>query len=410
NLKVLKEKIPGFDYIELIDKKVKWLQFTGDVIMYDDDSPIPFDGFSIVSASGDKDKSGKVLRHFGVTMPLIDPQKECNKRWSQTLNLLLQQGQGGYFAELGAPVDQDQWDATIKEPGETTWVNKGMIAGGGFKEKDLPVFPNAPMQVEEMSRAAMKQISGVNPDMLGLQGQRQEPGIVVKLRQQQGLTIIRRLFKSNKQMKRALYQRLISIIMKYMPEAQFKRILGENDRYVFRGNLIVDKKKGFIAPIRNLKDLKYNVNVVESASNMTKRMTELAIFMDMVSKKFPVDPKTIVKKLDLSENEKTEWIEFITKGEQQAAKNAQTQMQMKMQEIQSKLGIEKGKLQLQASKIKSETQADMAKIEQEEKDDVRNFALKLEELDREDRKMILNLVEKILGSSQGGKKMLAAGL
>jgi len=86
-----------FVFETLVDKKVMWLQFVGNNILYDDDSP--YDGFSICNMIAYRDPSGRTNNHFGVVRIMKDPQKEINKRWSQALNLLNQQVQSGVFAE-----------------------------------------------------------------------------------------------------------------------------------------------------------------------------------------------------------------------------------------------------------------------------------------------------------------------
>jgi flagellar motor protein MotB len=96
-----------------------------------------------------------------------------------------------------------------------------------------------------------------------------------------------------------------------------------------------------------------------SEANMTKTMSELAIFMDMISKGFPVNPETVIDKLDLPETEKTKWKEYVKQGQESQQKMAQAQQQMAqqqmmmdmqekqagMQEKQHKLALENQKMQ-----------------------------------------------------------------
>jgi hypothetical protein len=354
NLKILQKTLPDFEHTTIKDKKVRWLQFIGDKILYDGDSPLPFDGFSIVTCFAYKDKSRKQIEHFGVVRPMKDPQKEVNKRWSQTLNLLNKQAQGGYFREVGAEVDKAQWDDSINAPGETTLVTQGAIKEQKFREKEIPQFPVASMTMQEHSQDMMKKVTGANPDLLGLESKRDEPGIVIRLRQQQGLVLLSRLFKSNKRMKKQLAERRYAIIMKYMPDSQLQRILGQTERYMFRGGLVVDKENGLIAPLRNLRDLKYNISMQESPSNMSKMMFELSTFMEMMGKGFPVDPKTVINKLDLPASEKTKWIQYVEGQQKSQSDMMQQELMAKLQEISGKQQTEQGKLDLQAKKQASD--------------------------------------------------------
>jgi hypothetical protein len=65
----------------MMDKKVKWLQFTGNEILFDDDSPLPFPGFSICPLFVFTDASKRTANHFGIVRLMKDPQREINKRF-----------------------------------------------------------------------------------------------------------------------------------------------------------------------------------------------------------------------------------------------------------------------------------------------------------------------------------------
>ena len=307
----------------LTDKKVKWLQFIGDEILFDDDSPLPYKGFSICPMFAYKDASRRSNNHYGLVRLMKDPQKEINKRWSQALNMLNQQVQPGVWAETGAFVDARQAEMSMKEAGAITWVNSGALAGGQIKERTVPTFPNAPMQMEQFSQDIMKKITGINPDLLGQDRGRQEPGVVIRLRQQQGITLLKPLFKALNRMKKDLFKRMLAIVMEYMPTTQLLRILGQGDRYQVdrESGVIIDTQSGQQADIRDIRNVEYNLKAEESPGNMTKRMLELSAFMEMMQAGMPVDPRIIVEKTDLPASDKARWLEYIDsqeKGAQQA--------------------------------------------------------------------------------------------
>jgi hypothetical protein len=247
-----------FQYETLMDKRVKWLQFIGNEILYDDLSPLPFDGFSIVPMFAFRDVSQRSANHFGIVRLMKDPQREINKRWSQALNLLNQSSQPGVFAEVDAFLDLEQALLSMKDPGSATLLNSGGM--NKFKERQMPAFPAAPMQMEEYSQEIMRKITGINPDLLGQDRGRQEPGVVVRLRQQQGMVLMKPLFKSFNKLRKGLFRRALSIIMEYMPNEQIMKILGENGRYIMdkEGN-IADQETGLQANLRDLKNVEYNI-------------------------------------------------------------------------------------------------------------------------------------------------------
>jgi outer membrane protein OmpA-like peptidoglycan-associated protein len=364
-------------------------------VLFDGDSPIPYDGFSIVREHAYTDKSGDQVDYFGIVKDLIDPQIEADKRWSQTLNLYLKQSQGGYFVEKGAIEDATQWKDTINAPGEDTLVSDGAISGAKIKEKKIAELPTASLQLNEFAQDLLKKISGVNPDLLGMDRGRQEPGVVIRMRQQQGLILLNNIFDNHHRTIKKMAERVFAIIMAYMPNAQIRRILGDSKNYIFKGDLVADVKNKVVAPLRNIKDLKYNVDVRESPANMTKTMAQLAIFMDMMSKGFPVDPEVIIEKLDITQAEKTKWIEYVKQTQQSQTQSQQAQLQLKAQADQGKLQIAEKKLELDAQKGQAGTGMEMEKLRQKELEDRRNFDMELAKLDQEGQRMVMGLVERL---------------
>jgi len=205
--------------------------------------------------------------------------------------------------------------------------------------------------------------------------------------------ILSRLFKSQKRMKRQLAEKIFGLIMAYMPDSQIKRILGQSERYLFKGPIVVDKENGLIAPLRNLRDLKYDITIEESPSNMTKMMAQLAIFMDMLSKGFPVDPETLIGKLDLPASEKTKWVKYVQNQQQQ-------QSQMAMTQIQGKLQGDQAKTQIQAQQVASDHDIALKQLAQSDVADRRDAAIELAKLDHDKVKTVLDMIAKLKAASQ----------
>jgi len=309
----------------MYDKRVRWLQFIGDEILYDDLSPLPFDGFSLVPVIAYRDTSKRTNNHYGIVRLIKDPQREVNKRWSQALNMLNQQVQPGIYAETDAFVDEQQATQSMKVAGEITWTNAGAITGGKIKERTVPTFPNAPMQMEQFSQDIIKKITGINPDLLGQDSGRQEPGVVVRMRQQQGMTLLKPLFRNFNFAKQELFKRQLAIIMTYMPDQQILRVLGQNDRYeINEDGTIIDTATEMVANLRDVRNLEYNVVAEPSSANVSKRMLELEALLQM-QERIPVPPQQIIDKLEISATEKQAWLEYINQ-QQQAASEQEEEM------------------------------------------------------------------------------------
>jgi hypothetical protein len=201
-------------------------------------------------------------------------------------------------------------------------------------------------------------------------------------------------------MQESLAKRVFAIIMKYMPPQQIQRILGEGKNYIFRGDLVADIKNQVVAPLRNLRDLKYNVDTDESPANMTKNMAQLATFMEMMGKGFPVDPDMVVSRMDLPESDKKQWKEYLQKSQEAATQQAQMKMQMDAQKIQGELQMKAQGLQLQAQDSAAQVNVDMQTIAQREESDVRKFGIEVSKLDMEKKKLVMDIVRSMSGGDQ----------
>ena len=394
----------------MYDKRVKWLQFVGNEILYDDVSPLPFAGFSIVPTFAYRDVSKRSQNHFGLVRLMKDPQREVNKRWSQALNMLNQQVQPGVYAETDAFVDERQALQSMKVAGDITWVNAGALTGGKIKERTVPTFPNAPMQMEQFSQDIMKKITGINPDLLGQDRGRQEPGVVVRLRQQQGMTLLKPLFKNFNFMKKELFKRQLSIIMSYMPDRQIKKILGQNDRYQIDEQGVITDMMSAIeeqnpetgevevvgysrqANIRDVRSLEYNVIGEEAPGNLSKRMMELQVLLEM-GEKLPVPPEQIIEKLEISATEKERWVQYI---KQQNEQQSQQQQEMLAKEIEFK----ERELALEEQKAQMNLMVDLAKIKQMGEKDEKNMATKFAALDQQEQASIRQSAVALLQAAQ----------
>jgi hypothetical protein len=401
----------------MYDKRVKWLQFIGDQILYDDVSPLPFPGFSIVPTFAYRDVSKRSQNHFGLVRLMKDPQREVNKRWSQALNMLNQQVQPGVYAETDAFVDERQALQSMKVAGDITWVNAGALTGGKIKERTVPSFPNAPMQMEQFSQDIMKKITGINPDLLGQDRGRQEPGVVVRLRQQQGMTLLKPLFRNFNFMKKELFKRQLAIIMSYMPDEQIIKVLGQNDRYQIdpQSGIITDMmsaqqdEQGNVvgytrqADLRDVRSLEYNVVAEEAPGNMSKRMMELQALLEM-QERLPIPPEQIISKMELSATEKDRWLEYIKQQEQAAVEK---QDRLEALEIQFK----EREIANDENQTKLDFMVDMAKIKQMAEKDEKAMATKFAQLKQDEQDQYLQFAQNMMDmiSSSGEQQAKAEG-
>lgn len=380
----------------LMDKKVHWLQFVAHEILYDDVAPVPYDGFSVVPCIAYSDVSKRTQDHFGVVRLMKDAQREINKRWSQTLNLINNQVQPGLYAEIDAFLDKEQAEDSMKTPGDITYLEPGSIAKKKIMERSVPQFPNATFNLEEQAQVMLRRITGINPDLLGQDRGRQEPGVVVKMRQQQGLIILRPLFQAYKKMKRELFKRQVAIILKWMPVTQMRRILG--NRFVCdinkQGQTVITSADGTMGVnLDNIRQIDYTVDLEETSASMTQRMFELSAMTEMQNAGIPADPIVMIQKMDLPETDKLHWIQYVTNMQEQQAQTASAELEMEQAKLKMQHQREMLKIIFEHQAKTDKTMAQMAK-------DAANIKATFKELGIESTDVMLDFIAKMANVQQ----------
>jgi len=277
--------------------------------------------------------------------------------------------------------------------GSVTWLNPGAINQGKFKERSIPRFPNAPMQMEQYSQDILKRISGINPDLLGQDRGRQEPGVVVRLRQQQGMTLLKPLFTNYNNMKKAVFKRLLAVVMEYMPNEQILRIIGQNERYKIDKNTgaITDTATNLSADIRDIRNLEYNINADSASASMTQKMYELTALLEMQKGGMPVDPLVIIEKMELPISDKLRWIEYI--NNQQKA-----QMEAQQKEVDSEIEFKDREATSDETKNQMDFVVDMLKIKQMGDKDDKKMITSFAQLDQQSRQMLANFTSQMIST------------
>lgn len=224
---------------------------------------------------------------IGIIDNLKDIQQEINKRRSQQLHIINTLAHSGWLNKKGEGADIKQ----LK--------NFGSTPGAVIEYQNVPpqrITPAPPSQghilTEEEATKDLKEISGINPDLLGYKSERQEPGIVLQLRQQQGIVIIESLFDNFRFTHKLLGQYLIEIITKsklYSPDEVVNIIdVSENPGKAQVINQL------FTEP--HLK--KYDVVVNLQPSSPTLRLLNFYKLIE-IAKMIPIPPDILIKASDI---------------------------------------------------------------------------------------------------------------
>ena len=164
-------------------------------ILQDEISPFEpyYSGFPFFRFLADWAPNAKseLLRVQGLTRPLKDAQKEKNKSKSQFLHILNTQANSGWIGDNNA-LTKEGWkdlEAMGSKPGITVQKKPGSDL-----REILPKGPNmGHLQREQEADQEFKQLSGINPDLMGMQ-EGTASGKAISLRVKQAVLSLVRLF------------------------------------------------------------------------------------------------------------------------------------------------------------------------------------------------------------------------
>ena len=242
HFKVIKKKIPQIHLTTTIDKQL----IVYDGISTQSKTEYPFIPiFCFHESSYVDDVSLKIQ---GLIRSLKDAQREKNKRRSaiqQAINTMPHSG----FMVPNNSVDDINTLRNSAGPGKIIKYN----AQKGKPEPIMPPpMPSSIMQLEMMFGDDIKHI-GANPDMLGMQQGKNDPGITIQLRQRQGLTSLQEIFDSYSYAKRMLGRIIIDLIGDHFSNGKIKRILGDYLPYDMQKAQMVEQIKQIREEMQQIK-------------------------------------------------------------------------------------------------------------------------------------------------------------
>lgn len=241
----------------------------------------------------------EVLRIQGLTRPLKDPQREKNKSKSQYLHMVNTQANSGWIGDEDA-LTPAGWSALEKmgsSPGITIRKKKGYEL-----REILPKGPNqAHLIREEKAEQEFKEISNVNPDLMGFQ-EGTASGRAISMRIKQAVLALVRLFSNYRYSKEIVGLFILQMIPSLFDVKKLKKVLGPDymlkaiDRERYPEGLTDGVLEAFL---RMVKDNKYDVYVAEADQNATIRYEIFQELTELLKAGAPIPIEMIVDYMDL---------------------------------------------------------------------------------------------------------------
>ena len=302
--------------------------------------------FSWECITGERDQNEGTW--YGIVRAMKDPQRWANKWLSQSLHILNTNAKGGLFAERGAfDNDKDAEDSYARSD-RITWLKPGAIAGTKIQPKVAPPLPQDLAGLMQYALSSIRDASGVNLELAGLQEQDQS-GVLAEHRKQSGMTVLAALFDSLRRYRKRQGRIMLYFIQNYISDGRLIRIVGEEGAQ-------------YVPLIHQPGVTEYDVVVDDDPTSTNQKEKVWATLMQMMpflgDKLEASDLAILFEYSPLPQSVVETWQKKIASDEQQKAPIQQQMQQLQASLMETKAMLQSAQAQqAQASAAKASAEA-----------------------------------------------------
>lgn len=277
---------------EGLKRRIRWTVTAGDRVLYDEWSP--YGRYTIVPYFA-YFRRGKTQ---GMVEPLLDAQREINKRRAAWLHVIMTCANSGWIYEEGALNDDMQ--AALEEMGSRPGINIEYKSGFQPPRKIEP--SNVPVnirQAEMDSTSDIKEIANVNDSALG-QLDVVQSGRAVQARQKQSMVGNEALFDNFARTRELKGRNYLHIYQRYYTEERIIRIRGDNGK---TEEYFANKIDAAGQIVNNLALGTYEVAIDETPVSATFAEGQMMLAKDLRDSGIPIPDDIMVDLSDLPRKE-----------------------------------------------------------------------------------------------------------
>ncbi len=306
-------------------------------------------GFKFKAITGYRDRNRR--QWVGLVRAMRDPQRWANALFSSVLNSIQTSGKG-IMAERGAFDNDQQAETDWANAGRIVWLKTGALSGPGPRVTPKPpaLMPTGVEALMQFALQSLRDVSGINVEMLGLADRGQAASLEYQ-RRQAATTILAPFFDGLRRYRKDQGRLLLHLIRDYLSDGRLVRIAGPDlERYV--------------PLIRRDDVLEFDIIVDDAPASPNQKEASWAILQQMLpllmKQPLPIEAwGKLLKASPLPGSLVAEFVETVTQDQQRQAEQSQQAQAMQAPDL--------------PGPIQARLQADLQKLEAE-------VALKQQEL------------------------------
>lgn len=227
-------------------------------------NPYKHEKFPYVLCGAYKDDENNSF--FGAITTMKDPQRAVNTMRRQLIHLLNTAPRGIFMHEAGAVLNIEEYEQHSADPTYHMELAPGALDKVKFSQQ--PQISPVYQQQDAVMSQAIKDCSGIQDALLGIQTTSREPGVTVKMRQETGIAVLYILFDNFREFRLASAKMLMSMIRQYVDQPMLLRIEGPEGAQLLQANTQLDPQNpGF----NSISTGEFDVRIDETVENATIR-------------------------------------------------------------------------------------------------------------------------------------------
>lgn len=254
------------------------------------------------------------LKLQSLVRPMVDPQKETNRRLSQMTDMIESQINSGWIADEESVINPRSLFQTSQ--GRVIWKDRNAKPDALTKIPPAAI-PESFFQLTDVYAKGMSEILGINDAAFGIPESGNDTSSLMMLRQSSAITNIQGVFDNLRYSQKQLSHKVLKLIQTWTPE-KVEKILGRKPSEQFYS-------KEFI---------KYDISIQEAPLTTTQKQLHWRQMVDVYqltggAQGSPITASMLVKEAPLQG--KSQLLKDIQQNEEQQAQQAQQQQQLQMQ-------------------------------------------------------------------------------
>lgn len=300
-------------------------------------SPYRHEMFPLVQYGAYKDEENN--RWLSVISVMKDPQRGLNTTRRQLVHLLQTAPKGILQHEVGAVLNIEDYEENSSTPGFHMELAKGGLSK--IKFSDQPQISPIYGQLDGIFQQSMKDSSGIQDSLMGIQTSSREPGITVQMRQDSGVAVVYTLFDNYKESKYLGAKILFSLIQQFCTEEMLIRIEGSKGYELLQLNSQLNPElDGF----NDIGAGEFDLIIAEDVVTKSMRLA-VAQMLTEFGRNNPgtIPPDLIMEYTNLPFSAKQRVKEFTEALRAQEQENFDREMELKEKEVEAKITAARAK-------------------------------------------------------------------